>query len=131
MKLATHCMAALTASAEALIMLLNISPSRTQVTGPHEKPKQNTYTLAAISATSPASSLRTGKPSASTGDVPNTHAMIPKVTTIPSEPASNSGLRPNLSMKAIATNVVTILVTPVIIVTISAFSSVNPTIRHS
>ena len=86
--------------------------------------------LAANSATSPAFELSTGKPSALTGDVPNTQAIAPRVIAMPAEPASSSGLRPNLSMQAMATSVVTMLVKPVIMVISSEFSSEKPTTRQ-
>ncbi len=50
---------------------------------------------------------------------------------MPIDPKMSSGLRPNLSIKAMATSVVTILVMLVIIVISSEFSSVKPTTLQS
>jgi hypothetical protein len=52
-QLATHCPPAATESAAALIRFGRVSPSSTQVTGPHDMPKAITNRLAAMSAIGP------------------------------------------------------------------------------
>ncbi len=58
-------------------------------------------------------------------------AIVPSVTAMPTEPISSSGLRPTLSISAIAISVVAMLVTEVITVMTNAWLSPNPTASHS
>ena len=83
----------------------NISPSSTHTTGPHDMPNATTNRLAATSAIGPAAPARCGWPSI-TGAVPKITAIVPSVTAMPIEPISSSGLRPILSISAIAMSVV-------------------------
>ena len=50
---------------------------------------------------------------------------------MPAEPISNSGLRPTLSINAIAMSVVAMFVIEVITVMMNAWLSPNPTACHS
>src|SRR5882757_790119 len=125
MKLAIHCAAAATASATARILLLNISPSITQTTGPQEQPKNTTNRLNATTAIGPAPP-RCGSPS-TTGAVPKMIASVSRQTNWPAAPTSSSGLRPIRSTSAMAMIVVRMLVTEVITPVSSASCSVNPT----
>ena len=50
---------------------------------------------------------------------------------MPAEPMSSNGLRPILSIKAMAISVVSTLITEVITVLMAATSALNPTACHS
>src|SRR3954453_15221154 len=129
-QLAIHWADAATPRADARIWLGNFSPSITHTTGPHDIPKKNTNAFAATSATGPAAPWRTGWPLAPVAAVPKITAITPSVTVIPAEPTSSSGLRPTLSISAIATSVVTMLTALVITVIASELLSLNPTACH-
>src|SRR3954454_14169959 len=129
-QLAIHWADAATARPEARIWLGNVSPSITHTTGPHDIPKKNTKALAATSASGPAAPCRTGWPLAPVAAVPKIPAIPPSVTVIPADPTSSSGLRPTLSISAIATSVVTMLIALVITVIASELLSLNPTACH-
>src|SRR5882757_9410465 len=127
---AAHWPAAARPSAAALMRLGNISPSSTHTTGPHDMPNATTNRLAATNATGPATSPSTGFPSTS-GAVPKITAIVPSVTAMPVDPTSSSGLRPTLSISAIAINVVRMLMIDVITVMTNDELSVNPTASQS
>src|SRR3954470_4511456 len=129
-QLAIHCAEAATARPDARIWFGNFSPSITQTTGPQDIPKKNTNALAATSATGPAAPCSTGWPLAPVAAVPKIAAITPSVTVIPAEPTSSSGLRPTLSISAIATSVVMMLTALVITVITSELLSLNPTACH-
>src|SRR5882757_9086077 len=127
---AIHCAAADTASAMARMRLLNISPSSTHTTGPQLIAKETTYRLAATSAMLPH-----GDGSVTSLPLPvavekHTVSVI-KVTIMPAAPPSSSGLRPTLSIMAMAANVETMFVTLVMTLVSNALLSENPTARHS
>ena len=126
---AVHWPAAARPSAAARMRLGNISPSSTHTTGPQDIPNDTTNRFAAISATGPATSPSWGWPSTS-GAVPKITAMVPSVTAIPVEPTRSSGLRPTLSISAIAISVVAMLVTEVITVIVNDELSSKPTACH-
>src|SRR5579875_327048 len=130
-QLAIHCAEAATASAAARIRFGNFSPSITHTTGPHDMPKKNTNAFAATSAIGPATPCRTGSPWALSGAVPKIAAITPRVTVIPTEPITSSGLRPALSISEIATTVVTMLTTLVITVIASELDWLKPTACQS
>src|SRR5690242_7977315 len=109
----------------------NISPSSTHTTGPHDMPKAMTNTLAATSATGPATSPRNGLPAASSDAVPKMTDIVINETAMPVEPINSSGLRPILSTSAIAMRVVTMLTTEVITVMTNESPSENPTASQS
>ena len=93
----------------------NISPSNTHTTGPHDMPNATTNRLAAIRAIGPATGPRWGLPSITSGCL-KTIAIVANVTAMPDEPTSSSGLRPTLSISAIAISVVRMFVIDVITV---------------
>src|SRR5674476_1231987 len=90
-KLASHCAAAASARALALMRLLNISPSITQTTGPQLTPKKTTYRLAATNATMPRFPGRVGLP-ATTCACWKQKAIVARVSKSPEEPTTRSGL---------------------------------------
>src|SRR5664279_5620974 len=123
---ATHCAPAASDSAAARIRFGNISPSSTHTTGPHDMPKAITNRLAATSATSAEADprmavLRSGVASVTFlaeqtsvtamhfVAVPKMIDIVARVIVIPTEPMTSSGLRPNLSMVAMAISVVRML----------------------
>ena len=63
--------------------------------------------------------------------MPKITAIVPSVTAIPTEPTSSNGLRPTLSISAMAISVVAMLVTEVITVMMNDWLSSNPTASHS
>ena len=94
----------------------NISPSSTQTTGPHDMPNATTNRFAAISAMMPVPSGRLGMPSAPSVALAKMTDMVSSVTAMPVDPMSSSGLRPILSISAMAISVVSTLITEVITV---------------
>src|SRR4051794_20309973 len=129
-QLASHCAAAATASAEARMKLLNISPSITHTTGPQVAAKEATNTLAATSATGPATPPSFGSPS-TMGAVAKQAVRAPRETAMPAAPASSSGRLPIRSTKAIATSVnATLTIELITDVSIASFSE-KPTACHS
>ena len=72
----------------------------------------------------------TGSPSAFVGAVPKTTVIVARVTNIPTEPISSSGLRPTRSINAIAMNVATMLTVELITPVSRASSSLKPTACH-
>ena len=85
----------------------NISPSSTQTTGPHDMPNATTNRLAAISAIEPGRARRGSacrrRPDVALAKMTD---MVISVTAMPVEPMSSSGLRPILSISAMAISVV-------------------------
>src|SRR5690606_37741821 len=102
----------------------------THTTGPHEKPKQQTYRLAAISAMTAGVPVSLSWPS-TTGTPQKMIDTVASVMIIPADPSSSSGLRPILSITAIAINVVATFTTEVMTVTHRASASLKPTACHS
>ena len=70
-------------------------------------------------------------PSAFSVALPKMTDIVMSVTAMPDDPMSSSGLRPILSISAIAINVVSTLMTDVITVNIAESSALNPTACHS
>ena len=58
-------------------------------------------------------------------------AIVPSVTAMPLDPINSSGLRPILSISAMAISVVRMLVTDVITVIVKDEFSPNPTACHN
>ena len=108
----------------------NISPSSTHTTGPQDMPKATTNKFAATRAMGPSAPLSCGMPS-TCGAVPKMNAIVANVTAIPAEPTSSSGLRPILSISAMAINVVAILTIEVMTVITNDWLSSKPTASHS
>ncbi len=79
-------------------------------------PNATTNRFAAISAITPDAPGRLGFPSGPMAALAKTTAIVISVTAIPDEPMSSSGLRPILSISAIAISVVNTLITDVITV---------------
>ena len=95
----------------------NISPSSTHTTGPHDMPNATTNRLAAISAISPVvAPAGVGSPSASERGIGEDDRHRDQRDRHPDEPMSSSGLRPTLSISAMAISVVSMLITEVITV---------------
>ena len=94
----------------------NISPSSTHTTGPHDMPNATTNRFAAISAITPEAPGRLGLPSGPSVALAKMTDIVMSVTAMPDDPMSSSGLRPILSISAIAISVVSTLITDVITV---------------
>ena len=130
-QLATHCAPAASDSAAARIRFGNISPSSTQTTGPHDMPKATTNRLAATSATRRRRAAEDGGVQIGCavdhagGAEDQRHGA--RVIVMPIEPMISSGLRPILSMVAIAISVVRMLIVAEMTVMTNDWSSVNPT----
>lgn len=58
-------------------------------------------------------------------------AIVARVTAMPAEPTSSRGLRPTLSISAIAISVVAMLTTDVITVIVNDELSSKPTASHN
>src|SRR6476469_7102938 len=108
----------------------NISPSSTQTTGPHDMPNETTNRFAAISAITPDAPGRLGLPSTSVALAKMIDIVI-RVTAMPDDPMSSSGLRPILSISAMAISVVATLMTDVITVYTADWSALKPTACQS
>src|SRR5262249_30366418 len=129
-KFATQLVAPETASAAPRIRLGNISPSSTHITGPQEIAKATTYRLAATRPVTAAAWPRIGCPLGPTPAVAKTTPTTARVTAMPAEPASSSGLRPARSMSAIAGIVARMLTRPVRRLIRRAHCSVAPADFH-
>src|SRR5271165_965553 len=129
-QLAIHCTPDANPSAADRMRLGNISPSSTHRTGPHETAYAITNTSAATSAITPEATSRSGRPW--TVDAPvKTTVMVASINAIPADPASNSGLRPTLSISAIATSVIRTLTPVVTNAMVNDDFSPNPTASQS
>ena len=129
---ASHWAAAATASAVARILLLNISPSSTQTTGPQLMPKRHDVQVGGDQGDLAERAGRARRSVAGAGRrCEKQTAIVPSVSTMPAAPTSSSGLRPILSIRAIAMSVVTMLVTLVMTLISSALLSEKPTDCHS
>ncbi len=129
-KFASHCAMAATPRAAARMRFGNISPSRTQTSGPHDAPKNTTNAFAATRAIGPHGSGRLMLSPLPLACV-KASAMMPSESVMPAEPMSRIGRRPTLSTSAIAMNVTATFVTDVIVETRNDWLSSKPTACQS
>src|SRR5512133_2651200 len=129
-KFASHWASPLMARPDPRIWLGNISPNMTHMTGPHDTLKNMTYRFAATRAMMPELLLSSSTPLVTLA-LANTAAMAPKVTVMPMDPMSSSGLRPKRSMTEVAIRQATMLTPPVMTLMSRASLSLKPADFHS
>src|SRR6476620_3509324 len=147
-QLATHWPPAARDRAGARIRSGDLSPSRTQTTGPQDMPNATTNRLAAISAVVPeelpkTAVVRSGVLSVMFCSVhrlltvvhadalPKMIAIVPRVIVMPIDPMISNGFRPIRSIVAIAISVVSTLMVAPISEMMNDWLSSKPTACHS